>query len=302
MQGLNNALDRVTIVIVTYFSADCIAALAPVLNQCAHVVIVDNGSTDSTQQLVAKLIKNAKFISLPKNLGFGAANNIGFAACTTEFALITNPDVFFDIAAVQRLLQTADQYKEAAFVAPQLVGKNGNPDTSYRWPRNQWKSSGELAQGPICTGFVTGAFILARKSCLETLKGFDEEFFLYYEDEDLCQRAFNAHMTIIVDPGAVVTHFSRGSVKTQSALKGEFFRAQHHTRSKFLFERKHSPRFQRQGAWPMLMKLWLQAMIALLFRLIIPSTKYTIYLGRVLGRIAGLAKLTLININFPSKL
>ena len=302
MSSEANELERLTIVIVTYFSAACIEPLAKVLNQFPNIVFVDNGSSDATQQLVSALIPRAQFIGLLSNIGFGAANNRGFAACKTEFALMANPDVMFDLNAVRQLLQTADQCPDAAFIAPQLIGKNGKPDGSYRWPRNRWKSAGDLAQGPICTGFVTGAFILARKTCLDRLHGFDENFFLYYEDEDICQRAFNAGMSILIDPRAVVTHFSRGSVKTQSVLKGEFFRAKHHTRSKFLFERKHNPNHLRQGAWAMLAKLWLQAIVALPLRLIIPSPKYTAYLGRVLGRLAGLAHITLVNLNFQSKL
>lgn len=293
------SLSNVTAVIVTYFSANCIEILAKSLGHLPNVVFVDNGSTDNTRELIKEWIPQATLIALPVNIGFGAANNRAFAACSTEFIAMINPDVTFEPEVLNVLVTTAQTWPEAIFVAPQLLGRRGEIDRSYRWTRfgranhkGNPQSKAGAAEGVMCTGFCTGAFLLARTSLLKKLGGFDEDFFLYYEDEDLCQRAFNAGMPILLDPQAQVTHFSRGSVKTSSPLRSEYFRFKHHTYSKFLFDKKHNPSFSNQGHTSKLVKLWFLAMLALPFRLLIPSKKYSIYLGRILGRISGLYGLT----------
>jgi N-acetylglucosaminyl-diphospho-decaprenol L-rhamnosyltransferase len=288
------ALARVTVVVVTYFSADCIKVISSALAACPNVVFVDNASTDDTLDNIASYLPHAQIIGLSKNIGFGAANNRGIEQSDTEFVALINPDVSFDVSVLTALIARADQWPEAFVIAPQLMGRSGRVDASYRWPRHLWDSKGSVADGPICTGFVTGAFMLARRSKLDVLKGFDESFFLYYEDEDLCQRAFDLGMAIIVDPQTKVTHFSRGSVMTSSNLKAEYFRAKHHTYSKFLFDFKHgNSRVSRQVKTSKLLRLWLLVLVALPLRLLIPSGKYQVYLGRVLGRIAGLYDLTI---------
>jgi N-acetylglucosaminyl-diphospho-decaprenol L-rhamnosyltransferase len=291
------SLDDITVVIVTYFSAGCIEPLAAVLNELKNVIFVDNGSTDNTKELIQTLIPRAITVALPQNLGFGAANNRGFEKCITKYIAIVNPDIAFSTAALELLLATAERFDQAAFIAPQLIDKEGKPDVSYRFPRYlpgtaSWKAKGPAAQALTCVGFASGAFLLAKRQALQTLNGFDESFFLYYEDDDLCTRAFALGMTIIVEPMAVVTHFSRGSVKTSSPLKGEFFRAKHHTYSKLLFEQKHNSGYTKKHRQLKLAQLWATALMALPIRVLLPSKKYSAYLGRVCGRISGLYELT----------
>jgi N-acetylglucosaminyl-diphospho-decaprenol L-rhamnosyltransferase len=293
------SFNDVTAVIVTYFSADCIAVLAKSLIHLPNVIFVDNGSTDGTLTQIKTCVPQAKLIALEKNIGFGAANNRAFAICSTEFIAIINPDVTFDPEAINLLKVTAKKWPEAVFIAPQLLSRKGEIDRSYRWTRygsthknGSAISKAGAAEGVICTGFCTGAFLLARSNLLKQLGGFDEDFFLYYEDEDLCQRAFDAGMPILLEPKAQVTHFSRGSVKTSSPLRSEYFRFKHHTYSKFLFDKKHNPSFSSHSHQSKLIKLWCLALMALPFRLIIPSKKYSIYLGRILGRLSGLYGLT----------
>jgi N-acetylglucosaminyl-diphospho-decaprenol L-rhamnosyltransferase len=297
-----HSLDDVTVVIVTYFSAACIAPMAKVLVNLKNILFVDNGSTDNTRELIRTLLPHARIVELPENIGFGSANNRGFAQCNTSYVAIVNPDIAFSLEALTKLVATADQFPNAAFVAPQLINKEGKLDISYRFPRylpgvRPWKAGAQAAEALTCVGFASGAFLLARREALIALKGFDESFFLYYEDDDLCTRAFNAGMQIIIDPHAVVTHFSRGSVQTTSSLQAEFFRAKHHTYSKLLFEKKHNSAQTSHSQSFKLARLWAAALIALPIRLLIPSKKYSAYLGRVCGRISGLYELTFKNKN-----
>ncbi len=111
---------------------------------------------------------------------------------------------------------------------------------------------------------------------------FDETFFLYYEDEDLCQRVFEAGKEIIVVPQVEITHLSRGSVKGSSPLRSEFIRGYHHAQSKLIFAGKH---IGNAKAVSLRWKTLILALLTLIPRLLLPQPKY---LARLIGRIAGL--------------
>lgn len=234
-----NLLQDVTIVIVTFNSAHCLPELGRLLAGCPHITVVDNGSDDNCAQTVRQHLPNAQVIALPRNLGFGAANNRALAQLQTPFALLLNPDCEITPSAIAQLLQTAQQWPQAAMVAPQLLQANGAPEINYRWPQLIWHSRGPgPTDGPACVGFVCGAAMLLRMS---TFGGefFDERFFLYYEDDDLCTRLFQQRQAMIIDPQVTATHRSRGSVRGRSPLRSEYIRGYHHAQSKLIYDSKY---------------------------------------------------------------
>lgn len=235
----NESLARVTVVMVTFQSAHCVAALAEPLAAFPHVIIVDNASSDDTIKAFRSRIPQAHIIANDQNLGFGAANNKGFAAAQTEFVLLLNPDCIIDAQAVKALIACADCYPSASAVGPQLIDRNGSPDKSYSMGAKAWNGKGPIAEGPLSVKFVSGACMLIRSSALQQVNGFDEAFFLYYEDSDLCLRLCDQTGEIVVEPRSRVTHLSRGSSGGKSRLKAEYLRGFHHIQSKFLFEKKH---------------------------------------------------------------
>jgi GT2 family glycosyltransferase len=111
---------------------------------------------------------------------------------------------------------------------------------------------------------------------------FDEHFFLYYEDEDLCTRLFNQHQAMIIDPAATATHRSRGSVRGRSPLRSEYTRGYHHVQSKLIYARKYQS--ARQASAQRNKLLW-QTTLALLIRLMVPSPRHV---ARMVGRLGGL--------------
>jgi GT2 family glycosyltransferase len=235
-QGL---LNEVTVVIVTYNSAHCLPELGRLLAACPHIIVVDNGSDDGCAQLALAHLPQAQIIASPTNLGFGAANNRALAQVQTPFALLLNPDCEISPEAIQRLLQTARQWPDVAMVAPQLLQANGALEVNYRWPHLLWHSQGPaVTDGPACVGFICGAAMLLR---LHAFGGqfFDEQFFLYYEDDDLCTRLFNQRQAMVIDPSVTATHRSRGSVRGKSPLRSEYLRGYHHAQSKLIYTRKY---------------------------------------------------------------
>jgi len=257
-------------------------ALAPALKRLVHLIFVDNASNDETAEKITKFLPNARLLLNDKNQGFGAANNRALKQITTPFALLLNPDTLPGPDFFEKMLQAAEQFPEAGMIAPQLIGRNGKDEINYRWPDSGWISKGRGAEGPCCVGFLCGAAVLLNMKNMQRIGFFDEAFFLYYEDEDLSQRAFNTKLPMIVMPEIRLKHLSRGSVKGQAPLRSEFLRGFHHAQSKILFEKKHG----HQARW-LRWKTLALALLTLPLRLLIPQPKY---IARLLGRLAGLIR------------
>ena len=279
---MTTSLADVTVIVVTYNSVHCMAGLGQTLSAMPHVVIVDNASDDDTLAQVKTQMPNAKVLRNERNLGFGAANNRALFQTDTRYALLLNPDCLPTPNFLQGLLATADQYPDAAIIAPHLMRRNGEVEVNYRWPATHWTSSGPAADGPCCVGFICGAVMLLNMSVMREIGFFDETFFLYYEDEDLCQRIFLQHRQMIIAPDVTVTHLSRGSVKGPSPWRAEFGRGYHHAQSKLIFTGKH---VGPEHVTALRLKTLALAVLNLLPRLLVPLPRY---LARLVGRICGL--------------
>jgi len=168
---------------------------------------------------------------------------------------------------------------------PQLLDRSGQAQINYSWPRGTWAPRTAGAGGPLCVGYACAAVMLIRLDRLAPLGYFDPLFFLYYEDEDLCLRVFQAQGQIMVLPQVRVTHLSRGSVRGTQPWRSEYWRGYHHVQSKILFIWKHhgqvmALRLRRRALWA--------AALQLIARALIPSPKH---LARAWGRLRGLIAL-----------
>lgn len=277
----HEAFSQVTIVVVTYNSAHCLPMLAPLLSVCPNVVISDNGSDDDTAVKAQTLWPQAKVLAHGRNLGFGAANNRALALVKTPFALLLNPDCELSGLNLQQLLAVAGQFPNAALLAPQLIDTKGQLEVNYRWPSTVWSSKGPEASGPACVGFVCGAAMLVRMSVCRSTGFFDEAYFLYYEDDDLCLRFFNAGLPMVLVPSVQALHRSRGSVKGKSPWRSEYWRGYHHAQSKLIFSAKHT---SPEAAQRLRRKLIWQTALTLPFRVMFFSPKL---IARMWGRLMG---------------
>jgi GT2 family glycosyltransferase len=251
------------------------------LAHCAHVILFDNASQDDTLAQAAQRLPHAQLIASPQNLGFGAANNRALAQVRTPFALLLNPDCELGIEHLQQLLDVAAQFPEAAVVAPQLADARGRAEVNYRWPSTHWVSKGPAASGPICVGFLCGAAMLLRLQVCAPVGFFDERFFLYYEDDDLCLRLFQAQLPMLLVPEVQVVHRSRGSVKSGSPWRSEYGRGYHHAQSKLIFAAKHQG---LDAARALRTRLVWQTVLALPLRVVVFSPRL---IGRMWGRLRG---------------
>jgi N-acetylglucosaminyl-diphospho-decaprenol L-rhamnosyltransferase len=275
-------LQNVTVIVVTFNSAHCMERMGALLRDFPNVVCVDNGSEDTTAQEVATHLPHARWLGLERNLGFGAANNHALAQVQTEFALLLNPDCEVGAAETLQLIEIARQFPDAAMVAPQLVSQQKVAEVNYRWPSTRWKSSGPPAEGPACVGFICGAAMLWRMSCMQKEDWFDEQFFLYYEDDDLCLRLFQRGKCMLIAPHVHAVHRSRGSVRGKHPWRHEYVRGYHHAQSKLIFNQKHEG---LDAALGQRRRLLSTTLLALPLRILLPSPRL---MARMWGRLRGL--------------
>jgi N-acetylglucosaminyl-diphospho-decaprenol L-rhamnosyltransferase len=280
------SLQDVTVIIVTYNSRHCISDLSSGLARFAHVIFSDNASLDGSAEQARMSVPHAKVLEHASNLGFGAANNRALTLVQTPYALLLNPDCELHADQAAALIEAATEHSQAAIIAPQLLRKDRSVDVNYRWPSNHWKPTGEIAaQALCCVGFVTGAVMLFRLDQFRETGFFDEDFFLYYEDDDLCLRLFKVQKSIIVAPHVQWLHASRGSVRGNTPHRAEYWRGFHHAQSKIVFARKHR---SKSAANCLRWQTLLLALLVMPIRLLLPSPKLV---ARLWGRIMGLAQL-----------
>ena len=254
-------MTLVSVVIVNYRSGEllnaCLEALFRHIDSSRLEVLVVNNDRASDLSSFQVLDKpGVRMIQNVSNLGFGAAANIAFRESKGEFLLLLNPDVMVRPGAVESLLETMQSRSEVGIVLPQLR----NPDDSlqyscrrfYTWTtlwmrRGPWRRC--LASYPAVRQHLMqewdhasvaevdwglGAAMLVRKQALPGGQLFDERFFLYFEDVDLCWRLHRAGWKVVYNPAAVMTHQHR----RDSAKAGSSQAKLHHLRSlmKFLWK------------------------------------------------------------------
>lgn len=210
---MTRAFDDITVITVTYQSVAITAALAKTLDQFAHVIIVDNASHDGTVEAMTRLLPHAHIIANAKNLGFGPANNQAVALAKTAYVLLLNPDCDISTEALACLHASAERYPNAAIIAPQSWHNADKPQPSYRhaFYESRPRQPYHIPDATCSAKWLHGCCLFIRTAAFRHFGGFDERFFLYYEDDDLCLQALKAGYDCMLEPQARVLHIGGGS-------------------------------------------------------------------------------------------
>jgi N-acetylglucosaminyl-diphospho-decaprenol L-rhamnosyltransferase len=237
-------LNSIAVIVVTYNSSAIIGELLASVRSGepspVFVRVVDNASTDwaKTEKVVAEF--GAEFQRLPSNLGYGGAVNAAARSVPYEKTafLIANADITLAPGALTRLSDTLSRDPNAAAIGPRILNPDGSTYPSARaqpslrvglghalladvWPSNPWsrKYHGDPprpGESVRAVGWLSGACLLVDRAKFDRIGGFDDRFFMYFEDVDLGRRFGKHGFVNVYDPMAVITHLGAHSTRARS--------------------------------------------------------------------------------------
>lgn len=224
-----SALPSAAAVVVNYNAAShLVACVESLLGEGLDpVVVVDNDSVDGSREILAASGLPARFIPTGRNLGYGGGANVGIRATTSDLVLVCNADLVVEPGLLGRLAAALEEDPRLGIAGPRLRNPDGSLYPSARTfpalgdaighaflglvaPRNRWSARYKMLGWDHATrtevDWVSGACFLARRSTLAELAGFDEAYFMYSEDVDLCWRAWKAGWRVVYEPAAAALH------------------------------------------------------------------------------------------------
>lgn len=255
-----------SIIIVNYNTRHITAACIESIYACTtgirfEVILVDNASTDDSKEHFSR-DGRISYIYNHENIGFGRANNLGLAVARGRNILFLNPDTLLLNNAAAILSMYLDSHDKVAVVGGNLYGRDMQPMLSFRRQRPSigWEVANMMnhlpekillprrwyfnfTSRPIRVGYITGADLMARRADVKAVGGFSEDFFMYYEDTDLCQSLLRLRPQIISHPEARIQHLEGGSFEEAHINRRRILLSEQgrHT----YYKRNHSRRYHR---------------------------------------------------------
>ena len=216
-----NTYNDLTLIIVCYKSFSLIKKNINNLKNF-KTIIIDNSNCYKTYNLV-KEYRNIKYIKTVKNLGYGAANNIAVKNSETKYVLILNPDIIIDNTSIQILFENVKKYENFGILAPSLYNQNNlrrtNGSRSILKDKRISSSKSNFAVGDTCYDYIIGCAILIEKHFFLNIGCFDESFFMYFEDNDLCDRVHLNKRSVIEISKSKMIHMQGLSSKLNFIFK-----------------------------------------------------------------------------------
>jgi len=262
---------RVDVVVVSYETREtlleCLAAL--VAEPTASVVVIDNASRDGTAAAVRERFPSVRLVANAENVGFARACNQGARESRARYLLFLNPDATLAPGSLGALAAILEARPRVGVVGPRTRSANGDiqvstgPDLSLVSEIRQRRLVRGVARRDAAilveaeglhavereVDWVSGACLMIRREAFDAVSGFDERFFLYEEDADLCRRVRQAGWQVLFSPGAEARHaLGRSMARVPERARLEY------QRSHLLYYRKHCGLAQRLA-----LRLWLFA-------------------------------------------
>lgn len=247
-----NRID-VSIIIVNYRSKALVQECLKSVMQFTHdvsyeVIVVDNASSDGIGEMLLSEFGNhpeVHFIQLAENMGFGRANNAGFDVARGRYLFCLNPDTLLLNNAVKILADFLDSHPDAGACGGNLFNVQMCPTLSFRrfFPGIRWELNEflnlkpeKLLWGvnrdfnhtgrPMQVAYITGADLMLRREAIDRCGPFRKEFFMYYEETDLCRRIHRDGWKIYSVPEARIQHLEGGTFNNSSVNKARIFRSE----------------------------------------------------------------------------
>mgnify|MGYP001192194306 CR=1 FL=1 len=219
------SIKDITVIITSFRSGEKIKNCLNSIDRECKVLLIENSNDPNIKKNIEKEFSNVECILTGTNLGYGKSNNIGLKKVTTKYALILNPDATLHTTALENFFQTTSQIPDFAIMAPYI-------QTNAEWKEN--KSS-----TPIVVSNVKGFAMFLNLSEFKKVGFFDESFFLYFEDIDLCKRLVSQNKKIYLVPSIKINHLGGQSHDSVDNEEIELSRNWHWMWSTFNYHKKH---------------------------------------------------------------
>ncbi len=213
-----------------------------------EIVVVDNASDDGTGELVRRRFESVRYIPQTRNIGFGAANNVGAAAAHGDLLFFLNNDTYALNDSLTPLETYMNVHPECGASGIALRNPDGSPQISLgKWPsmRAEWlMKKGRQLYAPSeyqVVDWLTGAALCVRREAFQAAGGFDEGYFMYFEDVDLCRRLAQLGIARHFVPSIEMVHV--GGASQPAAIRAAMERA--YRRSQLRYYARHAPALQR---------------------------------------------------------
>jgi len=247
-------MPELAVVIVNRNGKDALARCLESLRESAQgkdweVIIADNASDDGSPEVVSRNFPKFKLLRTGGNLGFAKANNMAWKQTRSPFVLFLNPDTVVHPGSLELLVEGMTRDPQAGACGPLLLREGNKPQVSFGGRVGFFR---ELLQksllnpyykrrlGSTCrpreVSWVSGACLLARREAIEQAAGFDEKYFLYFEDIDLCARMAARGWKILFIPQARVFHEGGAATRQFAPSRLEY------RKSQLRFYKKHDSR------------------------------------------------------------
>jgi len=279
-------IDQLTVVIVTYKTNK------QILDQCiksilgkAKILIVENSYNKELKSSYEKNFPNLEVFLTGSNLGYGGGNNKGLSLVKTKYALISNPDVIYEDDFFNNLKTYIDEKTDFNIIGP-LYRSNDYASHGYfdDLKNNKYQIDGLENESLIKTHWIVGCTMFINLEKFENKKLFDENFFLFFEEFDLCRRVLKKGGKIYASKKLYVKHLGhKGSAIVDPKYEEEsnFLRSWHWMWSSFYYYEKN---FSYIYAIKCMCGKFFRSLIKMVYyRIFYDSVKFTMYYGRVCG-------------------
>ena len=265
-------LNNITFIIVTYKSNKVIYNCIDSLPKNSNKIIIENSKDINLKKDLESKYDNIEVI-LNENIGMGASNNVGILKSKTKYAYIINPDVLFKSDTFEKLIKSAEEINDFAIISP--VHSNSN------YPNYKNKINSNLSNNIFEVDSIDGFSMLLNKEKFKDQNFFDENFFLYLENDDLCLRIKKTNEKIYIINNSLIDHIGASSSNANQNKEIEYLRNWHWMWSKFYFNKKH------KGYLVAFFKVFSNLISAkikfIYYFLTFNSHKRNIYIMRILG-------------------
>ena len=274
--------QNLSVVIVSFISEEVIHNCIKSIPKDIKIIVVDNSGNEKFKSSIEQKYNNIKCILSSENLGMGAGNNLGLKYSSTDYVLILNPDVILENNTIDELINASNKIESFGIIAPIV-----NSDKNINYKLLSKKKINPNFNNPFKVKSVDGFAMLLNKKKINQIKNFknfkffDENIFLYLENDDFCKRLIDINENIYAVPKSKINHLGGKAVSQKYSHQIELSRNWHWIWSKFYFQRKHKNYLTAIiDGFP----TFFSAILKYIFYLIIlNSKKRAIYLHRAMG-------------------